>query len=720
MEASDSLSGRMNNAFIHVVALALLASPALAQGTPAPAAAPAPSATQSASEWPQSTQVEGVTYTLNQPSFTGLTSNTVTLRSVAQVSGEGSSAKNGTVTMTATMAPADVAGLVELSGFKVTGVDGDVDQSSSAAIEKQLAGMAFTVPLSTLVQDISIDAARNETGLSNAPPDIVVTGEPAVIVSIAGTPVLSPLGSTGWKRVTNTPFIVMQAQDGTWWVRLGASNWMTAPGLSERYGPASSAPPQAVLDALGKAPEPPADLKPDIERLNAPQPKPPAVLVVTRPTVLVSINGPMKLAKVAPGINVVTNANQTLLVRDAAPRNWVLASGRWFSSETLTGPWKYVPPSQLPTDFARMQANGLQVASALASVPGTRQAKEAAVNTNLVRTIVLERAKANCDVSWNGAPSWQPVQGTSMEYAANASQPVVKFGDAFYCCDSAAWFKASDPKGPWSLCDSVPAEIYSIPASCPIYPCTFVEVYASTADTVTFGFTSGYLGSYMQDGAAVYGTGYAYANGSNADGSSQVYPQTYGSQASYDEDTGTWAPPAYDGYYDGYYPAVYPGVYGAGWGGWGWYGGYATAWGYGYGNWNRWNNWNHYYNHWHPYYNHWNPAWNNDHRLYQNRWNQANRDANRPGAANTFNRSGTWNAYDASRADANRWNRANGVVQVNPNREEAREQREVLGPNREADARRDFGYHPTGFHPESRGNGGGHPAPARGGGGGRR
>ena len=704
----------------HAVALALLATPTFAQAPAAPAPASGATATQAANEWPQTTQVDGATYTMNQPSFTGLSSNTVTMRSVVQVSGNGSSAKSGTVTMTAFIAPSDVAGLVEVNGFKVTGADGSIDADASAALEKQLQGMAFTIPLASLVQDITVDAARNEKGLSNATPDIVVTGEGAVLVSVAGTPVLSPLGSTGWKRVTNTPFILLQSNDSAWWVRLGTSTWMKASGLTDRYAPASAAPPQAVIDALGVVPAAPASLQQDIQRVGATAPKPPAVLVVTRPTVLVSIDGAMKLRQVAPGINEVTNANQMLLVRDASPRNWVLASGRWFSCDTLTGPWKYVPPSDLPSDFAKIQPSGLGISTALASVPGTRQAKEAAVSTNLVRTIVLDRSKAACDVSWKGEPAWQPVQGTSMKYASNASQPVIQVGDAFYCCDSAAWFKASAAKGPWTLCDSVPADIYTIPASCPVYPCTFVEVYGSTKDSVTFGFTSGYMGSYMQDGAAVYGTGYDYATTTNADGSTTTYPQTYGSQASYDEDSGTWAPPGYDSYYDGYYPAFYPSVYGGGWGGWGWYDGYGAAWSYGYGNWNRWNNWNHYYNNWHPYYNHWNPAWNNDHRLYQNRWNQANRDANRPGAANTFNRSGTWNAYDASRADANRWNRANGVVQVNPNREEAREQREVLGPNREADARRDFGYHPTGFHPESRGNGGGHPAPARGGGGGRR
>jgi hypothetical protein len=703
----------MNSLLSTTIVLAIATGSALAQApaTPAPAQAAQPS-----NEWPQKTQVDGVSYTLNQPSFTGLTSNTVTMRSVAQVSGNGSD-KSGTVTMTASIAASDVAGLVEVSGFSVTGTDGSIDSAAGTAIQNQLKGMAFTIPLSTLVQDISVDAARNETGLSNAAPDIVVTGEAAVLVSVAGNPALSPVGGTGWKRVTNTPFMLLQSQDGSWWVRLGTSTWMTAKGMTDRYAPATSAPPQAVIDALGKMPATPGDLQQDIERVGSRPATPPAVLVVTRPTVLVSIQGAMKLRQVAAGIQEVTNANQTMLVRDASPRNWVLAAGRWFCCDTLTGPWKFVPPAELPKDFAKIQASGLRITSALASVPGTRQAKEAAVNTGLVRTIVLDRSKATCDVTWHGEPNFQPIQGTKMAYATNASQPVIQLGGSFYCCDSAAWFTATAAKGPWTLCDSVPADIYTIPASCPVYPCTFVEIYGSSKDSVTFGFTSGYMGSYMQDGAAVFGTGYDYAGSTNPDGSSQTYPQTYGSQASYDEDTGTWAPPAYDDYSD-YYPALYPDVYTGGWGGWGWYGGYGAAYGWGYGNWNRWNNWNNYYNHWHPYYNHWNPAWNNDHRLYQNRWNQANRDANRAGTANTFNRSGTWNAYDASRAEANRWNRANGVVQVNPNREEAREQRQVLGPNREADARRDFGYHPSGFHPSYQG--GGHAAPARGGGGGRR
>ena len=52
--------------------------------------------------------------------------------------------------------------------------------------------------------------------------------------------------------------------------------------------------------------------------------------------------------------------------------------------------------------------------------------------------------------------------------------------------------------------------IYTIPPSSPLYPCTYVRVYASTPDTVTYGYTAGYTMSYVSAGVVVYGTGYYY------------------------------------------------------------------------------------------------------------------------------------------------------------------------------------------------------------------
>lgn len=37
----------------------------------------------------------------------------------------------------------------------------------------------------------------------------------------------------------------------------------------------------------------------------------------------------------------------------------------------------------------------------------------------------------------------------------------------YYLCDNAAWFVGGSPTGPWTLADSVPQAIYSIPRPAP-------------------------------------------------------------------------------------------------------------------------------------------------------------------------------------------------------------------------------------------------------------
>ena len=47
----------------------------------------------------------------------------------------------------------------------------------------------------------------------------------------------------------------------------------------------------------------------------------------------------------------------------------------------------------------------------------------------------------------------------------------------YYCVEAGVWFKAPTPQGPWRVADTVPAEIYNIPPSSPIYYVTYVKVY---------------------------------------------------------------------------------------------------------------------------------------------------------------------------------------------------------------------------------------------------
>lgn len=56
----------------------------------------------------------------------------------------------------------------------------------------------------------------------------------------------------------------------------------------------------------------------------------------------------------------------------------------------------------------------------------------------------------------------------------------------------------------------IPAEIYQIPPSCPLFHDRYVYVYGATPDLVYFGYTPAYLGAYVYDGVVVFGTGWFY------------------------------------------------------------------------------------------------------------------------------------------------------------------------------------------------------------------
>ena len=704
---------------LSIVGVLAIATPALAQSAPQASASQA--VARNSGEWPQATTVDGVTYTLNQPQFTGLSAGTVTMTSVLQVKGGDGAAHEGMVTMNASMATADVAGMVELNGFSISKVEGLPDPAgTSTALAGSLEGMAITLPLSTLTEDITVTATRNETKLSTAVPTILVTTQPTVLVSVNGQEVIRPVGkpgdgTDGWSRTINTPFILLhqEARQGgarVDLVRLGSDRWMKLSSPRPVASPTgmiavftatpADPPPAAVVAALGNPPATPDAARDDVERVDgSTATNPPAVMIATVPVVLVALQGEPKVVNIGNDIGLVTNTAQTVLVCNRSPRLWVLASGRWFSADTWTGPWTLVPPSNVPKAFGSVDTSRPRVAAAMASVPGTPAAKEAVASTGLVRTVVLQRSKAECGVTWDGDPAYATVEGTDMTYATNSSQPVIRFGGAYYCCDSAAWFTSTDDRGPWTLCDAVPQEIYTIPANCPVYPVTFVQVYGSDADTVTFGFTSGYVGTYTQDGAVVFGTGY--------DGG--IGPQTWGTQATYDSDTGTFAPPAADTW-GAWQPAVCPEVLASGWSGWGWYPGWSAAYGWGWGHWG-WNGgWDRWWNNWHPYDgDRWNNAWNDRSRADQLRNGAMNRAVNDRGFdEHALARGGSWNAIqrgiDAKATNARMWNMANAKGDFNDPRAAMRSANgsaEFVGDGHRSapqEGRRPMQRTPSGFH----------------------
>jgi hypothetical protein len=123
-------------------------------------------------------------------------------------------------------------------------------------------------------------------------------------------------------------------------------------------------------------------------------------------------------------------------------------------------------------------------------------------------TSTISRSAANITVAYDGTPQFVEIQGTPMKYAANSTYSVISAEGQFYCCYNGVWFVAPSANGPWSVCASVPSEIYTLPPTCPLYNVTYVRVDRSTPTTVVCSYTSGYSGEYVAaTGTLMFGAG---------------------------------------------------------------------------------------------------------------------------------------------------------------------------------------------------------------------
>jgi hypothetical protein len=193
---------------------------------------------------------------------------------------------------------------------------------------------------------------------------------------------------------------------------------------------------------------------------------------------------------------------------------YALISGRWFRAATLDGPWSYAG-NDLPTDFAKIPPTHPR-SHVLASVPGTQEANDAVLLAQIPVSAVVNRSEAEklAKVSYAGEPQFQAIEKTSLQYAVNTQEKVIKFGDLYYLCFQGVWFISTTPNGPWKTADSIPVEIYSIPPSSPVHNVTYVTISNPTTTTVEYSYTSGYTGVFVVASSGhstvVYGTGYYY------------------------------------------------------------------------------------------------------------------------------------------------------------------------------------------------------------------
>jgi hypothetical protein len=473
-----------------------------------PASLEAAIAIDEGAPWPRVRSTNGNTVTLHLPQVERWTSDWFSARAAVEVKPAKENAEFFGVIWFEARGSVDKSNrLVTLDRLEITKCRfpeaPDNESNIVAIIREVLPSGARTVSLDYLIATLGFEKAaarQGPAGLKHVPPEILWVTNRTVLVIIDGQPLLKPVPGGTLERVVNTPALLVRDASASRFYLSGNDRWFSAASLEGPWALAQQPPP--AVAALAPAPT--------ASSSGQEQTPPPKIVVSTSPAELLSTGGlpdfrPIK----GTSLQYAADSDSQLFFDTKNREAYLLISGRWFKASSLKGPWTYVSPRDLPDDFAKIPTTSPQ-GIVLASVPDTPQAELALLANSLPTVATIKRAEAKLEVSYDGEPRFEPVEGTELTYAVNAQPPVIRSGNSFYAVQDGVWFVAESAKGPWQVATEVPEEIYSIPPKSPLYYTTFARVYQASDDEVEVGYTPGYVGAYENDGTMVYGTGWQY------------------------------------------------------------------------------------------------------------------------------------------------------------------------------------------------------------------
>ena len=466
--------------------------------------------------WPKEITTNQIDLYLYQPQVEAWKGNRIEARSAVSLTQGGDPGQIfGVVSIKARTEVDREARVVAFEDIEITNASFPAASSLQSALLKAIRESVpewpRTVSLDRLLADLAIAQAARQTeatGLKNDPPKIIFSTSPAVLILIDGEPVYKAVEGTRYARVMNTlALLLYDSAAGNFYLD-GQSRWMTASALN---GPWIASPnPPEDLNAIRDQVRREEDQEESGSPVSGSNENVPVVYVSTAPAELVVTQGKPLYAPI-PKTNLlyVTNTGSDVFVDPKSQQDYVLLAGRWFSAASTMGRWTWVPSGQLPREFSRIPVDSPK-GHVLAAIPGTEQAKESVIESEIPQTATVQRSQAKLDVRYDGSPQFRPIEGTPMEYAVNTVSEVIHAEGHYYAIQHGVWFVADSPSGPWIVADTIPAVIYTIPPSSPLYHVRYVYVYGSTSDVVYVGYTPGYVGAFVDDGVVVFGSGWSY------------------------------------------------------------------------------------------------------------------------------------------------------------------------------------------------------------------
>jgi len=398
---------------------------------------------------------------------------------------------------------------IYITNLKIPGVtDDDKLDHIANSLEDNVASWNISFAQSDLQTSLDLNKQQNNLAgqINNTPPKVLYSNVPSILVLIDGAPKLQHNSEWDVDAVVNTPFVIVKNRDDQYYL-YGGKHWYTASAATGPYKMVTSVPSNlekienAVKDAGknntndGKETDPNTIYN---------------IVVSTEPAELIQSKGEANFAPVEnTGLLYVANSENDIFMDINSQTYYVLLSGRWYNSKTLSGNWQYVPSDKLPPDFAKIP-KGSPKDNVLASVAGTPQASDAVADAQVPQTAKVERSKVHANVDYDGDPDFEPIDGTDMYYAVNSPVSVIRWRGRYYCVDDGIWFESYNAVGPWGVCVSRPYAVALIPPRYPVYYMKYVDIYDVGPDYVYMGYTPGYLNAYVYGPTVVYGTGYYY------------------------------------------------------------------------------------------------------------------------------------------------------------------------------------------------------------------
>ncbi|HVP67929.1 MAG TPA: hypothetical protein VMT17_11760 [Anaeromyxobacteraceae bacterium] len=482
-----------------------------------------PAAAVTPDPWPKSATVNGAEFTIYQPQLDKWDDYSYEAHAAVRVIPAGSKDPVfGVIEITAYTIVDRASRVVYIEGLTIAKATFPSAPQNAAAWQAEIQQIASkgpgTMSLGRLEAALAIEGAERKAlrvPVENTPPQIVFTQSSAVLVLLQGEPVWAPVSGTSFKRAINTRALLLRDAYGMLYVHV-LDGFMTSASLTGPWTVSTSPPAGATKTAEQLAKKGLVDLMEGQRNQTGKTPTlvadPPLVVVATQPTEVITTNGPMDWQPIeGTQLLYVSNTTGNIFIDLTNQQYYVLVTGRWFTATTQAGPWFYVAGKDLPLDFALIPDTSPKE-NVKASVPGTPQAEEAAIEAEIPQTATVYVAKVSFKPVLNGAPQLRPIPSTPLMYVFNSPQPIVMVTPTqWYAVQAGVWFTAPSIQGPWTVATAIPAVIYSIPPSSPVYYVTFVRVYAVSPGVVVVGYTAGYTGVVVTpDGTVVYGTGYVY------------------------------------------------------------------------------------------------------------------------------------------------------------------------------------------------------------------